>query len=212
MKILFEIMAKHPGDSSQRIYYDVGTRRFVNVTDRCNLNCTFCPNTSRDRYGLENYRLPQEPSLTRIIDTVCATGNCKEVVFTGSGEPTFRLYDILKAARYLKKKGVRVVLNTNGLADRIHNRMVAPDLEDNIDEINVLLNGYDAASYEKNCRPRIANAFPSVLDFIDHVREYVPNVNIVAVSELAESELAPIRLLASQIGTGFRKAPIREVC
>lgn len=212
MRILFDIMAKHPSGESEQIYYDIGDRRFISVTERCNLHCQYCPRTNRHDNVLENYQLPTEPSLTRLIDTVCATGNCREVVFSGLGEPTYRLYDILKASRYLQGKGVKVVLHTNGLADRIHDRLIAPDLEDNIDEVNVSLNAHETNSYDRICRPQIPNAFDSVLGFIECVKDYVPTVNIMSTAGAVGVESQEIRNLAERLGVGFKEAPLAQPC
>jgi len=205
-------MAKHPSTGGERIFYDVGNRRFVNVTERCNLDCVFCPRKDEQHTGLEKYRLPHEPSLARLIDTVCATGNCREVVFAGFGEPTYRLYDILKASRYLQTRGIKATLHTNGLADRIHHRKIAPDLEDNIDEINVSLYAYDAGSYDSICRPKIEGAFQSVIDFIECAKEYVPSVNIVSASDIDGLQPQRIRDLASSLGVGYRELSTSHHC
>lgn len=212
MRTLFEIMAKHSSTRSERVFYDVGNRRFVSVTQRCNLACVFCPRKDEPDAGVDKYRLLDEPTLTRLIDTVCATGGCREVIFAGFGEPTYRLYDILKASRYLQTRGVKVTLHTNGLADRIHHRKIAPDLEDNIDEINVSLNAYDAGSYERICRPTIEGAFQSVIDFIESAKEYVPSVNIVSTSDTAGVQHQRIRDLATSLGVGYRELSASHHC
>lgn len=212
MRILFEIMAKHPRTGSEHIFYDVGSRRFVNVTQRCNLDCVYCPRKDEHDTGLGKFRSPDEPSLARLIDTVCATGSCREVVFAGFGEPTYRLYDILKASRYLRARGIKVTLHTNGLADRIHQRKIAPDLEDNIDEINVSLNAYDAGSYENICRPQFEGAFQSVMDFIESAKEYVPSVNIVSASDVDGLQYQRIRDLATSLGVGYRELSTSQHC
>lgn len=212
MKVLVDMMAKHPQTfRNELVHYDIGKRRYIDITERCNLSCHFCPKA--DRRGDEQVELvSNEASLTSLIDNVCATGRCSEVVFSGLGEPTYRLYDILKAARYLKNRGVRVVLNTNGLADQIHQRMIAPDLEDNIDEINVSLNGHDAETYERLCRPRIHGAFPSVLQFLESAREYVPSVNIMCAEGIPGVRLDLLQELASGLGVGFRTTSASQPC
>ena len=210
--ILFNLMAKHSSKQSVILHYDVGDKRFIKVTERCNLNCKFCPKQNLLGSSTKQFPAPKEPSLTEIIDSVCATGNCREVIFSGLGEPTYRLYDILKAARYLKSKGVRAVLHTNGLADRIHDRPIAPDLEDNIDAINISLNAHCAEAYDKVCRPEIENAFQSVTDFIRNVREYVPEVSVSATRGLPEVNMDACRELANELGVRFQERLITQPC
>jgi len=205
-------MAKHPSNGVERIFYNDGHRRFVNVTQRCNLDCVYCPRREEYDTASGRYRLLDEPSLTRLIDTVCASGGYREVIFAGLGEPTYRLYDILKTSRYLRARGVKVTLHTNGLADRIHQRKIAPDLEDNVDEINVSLNAHDADSYENICRPQIEGAFQSVMDFIESVKEYVPSINIVSASDVDGLQHQRIRDLATSLGVGYREVSNSQHC
>ena len=212
MDTLFNLMAKHSSRQNPILHYDVGDQRYIKVTDRCNLNCVFCPKKNLIGSSDESSKVPYEPSLTDIIDSVCATGNCREVIFAGMGEPTYRLYDILKAARYLQGKGVRAVLHTNGLADRIHNRSIAPDLEDNIDAVNVSINAHCADAYDKICRPDIANAFQSVVEFVTNVREYVPDVSISAIRGLPEVNMDACRELANELGVRFQERLITQPC
>lgn len=141
-----------------KFYHDSGKQRVISVTGRCNLNCRFCPEPADRSEGGSSTLPGAEPSLREIIDAACCSSPGYEIRFSGPGEQTYRLYDILRAGRFLRGKGVRVVLNTNGLANRIHNRPVAPDLEDNVDCVNVNLSAANAREYERICRPGFSNA------------------------------------------------------
>jgi TatD DNase family protein len=103
-------------------------------------------------------------------------------------------------------------LHTNGLADRLHGRPIAPDLEDNIDAVNIALNAHDEASYLKNCRPTIENAFRSALDFVESVREYVPSVSISAVRDIPGINIAACRDLARELNVNFEERTIIQPC
>lgn len=205
-------MVKYPNTESRVFVSDQDGRRFVNVTGRCNLDCSFCPEPIDRTSPGRDSRLPYEPGFREIIDAVCGIGNCREVVFAGLGEPTFRLYDILRAARFLRSKGVRIVLYTNGLAARIHGRDIAPDLEDNVDEINVALPAPNASLYNQFCRPGGEGAFQEVLDFIESAREYVPVINIGAVKGLPGIDISSIRELSRELGVGFEEREIARPC
>lgn len=207
-------MSKHPGTATDRLFFDVGSRRFLNVTRRCNLDCLFCPQTSliiRGEAGQLD-SASSEPGLTDIIDAVCGSGNCREVIFSGLGEPTYRLYDLMQAARYLHHKGIKTRLMTNGLADRLHGRPIAPDLEDNIDAICVSLNAHDEESYQRNCRPAFEDAFQSVLEFIKSVKEYVPSVSISAVRDFPGVDIDACRNLARELNVNFEERLINQPC
>jgi TatD DNase family protein len=214
VKILFELMSKHRNMEIDRLFYDIGSRRILNVTRRCNLDCHFCPQSAHVARGDSEQARSRddEPSLTEIIDAVCGNGNCREVIFSGIGEPTYRLYDLMQAARYLHSKGIRTRLITNGLADRLHGRAIAPDLEDNIDAVCISLNAHDATSYQKNCRPTYENAFGSVLEFIESAKEYVPSVSISTVRGVPGVDVDACRELARKLGVGFEERLLLQPC
>ena len=199
----------------KKFFQDSGNRRFVNLTGRCNLNCQFCPEPMDRTASGDNTLLGAEPGLKEILLGVC--GNCsgREIHFSGLGEQTYRLYDILCAGRYLRRNGARVVLNTNGLADRIHNRPVAPDLEDNVDCVNVSLPAINAKDYERICRPGIDNAFESVINFIEDMRHYVSEINLAVPAGQPEVDVKGVQDLARKLEIGFQQRkyhPVFQSC
>jgi len=196
----------------KEFYRDCGKRRFINATGRCNLNCRCCPEPA-DRFDSGSViLLGPEPSLRELIDTACCSSPGYEIHFSGLGEQTYRLYDILRAGRFLRGKGVRVVLNTNGLADRIHNRATAPDLEDNVDCVNVHIPATNARDYEHFCRPRISNAFESIIEFIESMRDYVPEINLTVPAGQPGIDLEGVDSLAKALGVGFQQREIASLC
>ena len=60
----------------------------------------------------------------------------REVVFCGYGEPTYRVDEIVKIAEYVKSRGGKTRLNTNGHGNVINGRNIAPELA-LLDGINV---------------------------------------------------------------------------
>jgi len=196
----------------KKFYYDSGNRRFVNLTGRCNLDCQFCPEPVDRSESGENTLLGPEPGLKELILGVCSNCSGREIYFSGLGEQTYRLYDILCAGRYLRRNGARVVLNTNGLADRIHNRPVAPDLEDNVDCVNVNLPATNARDYERICRPAIDNAFESVISFIESMRFYVPEINLAVPAGQPGVDVEGVQELAKELEIGFFQRKDSLVC
>jgi TatD family-associated radical SAM protein len=112
----------------------------------------------------------------------------------------------------LRIKGVRVVLDTNGLADRIHDRMVAPDLEDNIDCVNVTLPAANAVDYQRFCKPKISNAFESVIEFVKSVRDYVPEINLVVPAQQPGVDPIAVQKLAKDLKIGFQQSEKVSLC
>ncbi len=63
----------------------------------------------------------------------------KEVVFCGFGEPLERVEDVVQIAGILKhfRRDLPIRINTNGLANLIHQRDVTPELKGRIDTVSI---------------------------------------------------------------------------
>ena len=194
------------------IGYTLRRSRYLNVTNRCTLRCTFCPkfNGSWSVQG-HDLRLRDEPSVETLLAAAGDPSGHDEIVFCGFGEPTLRLYTVLEVGAELRRRGARVRLNTDGLANLVHGRDVTPDLEDAIDAVSISLNAQDAATYERHCRPPLPGAFQALLDFARHVREFVPQVTLTAIDGLPGVDIAACRGLAEQLGVGFRRRVLDQV-
>lgn len=77
--------------------YKIGNSLYINVTNRCNADCTFC-----DRKGeaaIKGYSLKmtrsEEPSAEVYIREIGDPSQYEEIVFCGYGEPTIR-WDVVK--------------------------------------------------------------------------------------------------------------------
>jgi hypothetical protein len=91
-------------------------RIYVELTNRCNFACEFCPNPVMERpSGQMDFGL-----LERILDEVAAGGIARTVLFHQQGEPTLyaRLADAVRAGA---RRGLAVAVTTNGstLCDRL---------------------------------------------------------------------------------------------
>jgi len=186
--------------------FDVGQRRYLNVTNRCTLNCRFCPHCENQYEVLgHDLRLAREPSLGEIVEAIGDPRKYDEVVFSGLGEPTLRLYDILEATVRVRRAGVRVRLVTDGLANLVFGRAVVPDLEGLIDEIWISLNAQDEATYAHQCRPGVAGAYDAVLEFCAEARDYLPQVTLTAVMGVDGVDLDACETIASRLGVHFHR-------
>ncbi len=185
---------------------------YLNVTNRCTLRCRFCPKfngewTVRD-YGL---RLHHEPDVDTLLDAVGKPGLYREAVFCGLGEPTLRLDVVLETARRLRAQGVRVRLNTDGLANRVHARDVTGELAEVIDAVSVSLNAQNAQVYARHCRPRFDDAYPAVLDFLRRAAGCIPEVTATAIAGLDGVDIAACADIAAGLGVGFRRRELDRV-
>ena len=85
--------------------YEVGSGLYVNVTNKCPCNCTFCIRNNGDgAYGSDPLWLEHQPSADELIDSIKTRDLSKytEVVFCGYGEPTERLPELLRLDRTLQ--------------------------------------------------------------------------------------------------------------
>jgi TatD family-associated radical SAM protein len=198
------------------IAYDLGGDcLYLNLTNRCSNDCTFCvrrgPSFSIAGYPM---RLDVEPSAAEVLAAIAAADAevaardepYREVVFCGFGEPTYRLDVIAEVGRTLRASGRRVRLNTNGHAALIHGRDPLPDLLGAVDELSVSLNAADPARYLALCRPRFgAAAHPALLHFAADAARSALAVTLTVVGfTLEPGEIEAARDVARRLGVGFR--------
>ncbi|MBI3540842.1 MAG: radical SAM protein, partial [Deltaproteobacteria bacterium] len=130
----------------------------------------------------------------------------------GFGESTLRL-DLLKSlAKKLKESGVRIRLDTEGLANLVHGRNILPELQGLMDAASISLNATDAKSYAKICPSKFGeSAYPAVKEFIKEAKKYIPDVTASAVG-LPNLDIAACERIATQeLGVKFRLRPYDEV-
>lgn len=196
------------------IGYTLRGNRYLNVTSRCTLRCAFCPKFNGE-WTVRDYRLrlhaDQEPDAKSLLAAAGEPGQYREVVFCGLGEPSLRLYTVLEVGAELRRRGVRVRLNTDGLANLVHGRDVTPDLEDSIDAVSVSLNAQDPETYGRHCRPPQPDAYPAMLEFAERAREFVPNVTLTAIDGLPGVDIDACRAVAERLDVGFRRRELGKV-
>jgi TatD DNase family protein len=127
-----------------------------------------------------------------------------EVVFCGFGESTERL-DVLKAiAGYLKEKGSKVRLDTNGLGDLINGKSICEELEGLIDTICISLNTNIEEEYQKLCHSEYdCQAYPALISFIKKARDYIPDV-MISIVGMPGIDVEACRKIAEDLGVRFR--------
>ena len=197
------------------ITYQVKNAVYVNLTNRCPCNCTFClRHNGPGVFGSGPLWLEREPTLEETIDSLGQWdyGRFREVVFCGYGEPTERLDVLLAAAAHLKRRdaALRVRVNTNGLSDLINGKSTAALFAGKVDCLSISLNTDDAAEYLDLCRPKFgATAYPALLAFTKEAAAVVPEVVMTVVGEPVTSleKQARCRVLAESLGARLRVRP-----
>lgn len=196
------------------ILYPVGANLYINITNCCPCACTFCIRKNGDgAYGSSSLWLEHEPSIQEVFDAFQSWETLhgpltqyNEIVFCGYGEPLERLELVVKLGKWLRKeKGVVVRINTNGLADLIHKRPTARDLQDAADIVSISLNAPDAASYLSVTRPAFGeSAFGAMLEFAKSCKQYVPSVLFTVVDVVSIKEIDRCRELAEAMEIPLR--------
>ena len=198
------------------VTYPVYNRIYVNMTNRCPCACTFCLRKQSDHvYGSDSLWLEREPTVEEVCESIDKWDLSKysEIVFCGYGEPTMRLYDLLKVAAYIKSKSnIPLRINTNGLADLIAGEKVAHMLEGLIDTVSVSLNATNKEDYFKLVRPKFGiDSYDAMLNFTKECTKYVPNVIMTVVDEVtSKEEQEKSREICESIGAKLRVRPYEK--
>ena len=144
--------------------YRLGNKIYVNLTNRCSNDCEFCVRRT-DAFRDIGLWLEHEPSAEEVINSFEDLDSAEEIVFCGYGEPMYRLDVMCEVADYLKSKGKRTRVNTNGQAALICGEGVPEKLGGRIDTVNVSLNAADAKAYQALCHSEFGEkAFYALLD------------------------------------------------
>jgi len=189
----------------QTIAYPIRDSLYLNITDRCTLECRFCPKHNGS-YQVHQHHLKLAclPSAAEVIAAAGDPARYREVVFCGYGEPTLRLKVLLEVARAVKVRGGRVRINTDGLANLVHKRNVLPEMAGLVDAVSVSMNAADPATYARHCRPRMQGAYDAMLAFVATAPRYIPKVTATAIAGLEGVDIAACERLAASLGAAFR--------
>ena len=189
--------------AADTITYQIRNSLYLNITNRCTNVCSFCARYTTDFVKGHYLKLKREPSVDELKSAIGDPTAYKEVVFCGFGEPMIRLDVVLALAAWIKERGGRVRINTNGQANLIHGRDVLPELAGKVDALSVSLDGQDEETYNRLCRPQRPGAWQAVLDFIREAPRYVPNVQATVVT--AEGvDVEKCKALAESLGVTLR--------
>lgn len=185
--------------------YKIGSALYINVTTRCNADCTFCKRNTDPVISGYNLGMKkgEEPAAETYIKEIGNPADYSEIVFCGYGEPTIRWNEIKKIAEYVKSNGGKTRINTNGHGSYINKRDIASEMQGLIDTVSISLNSYNAAEYAKimQVNPKM---FDEMLSFVHEAKKYVPDVTVTVVSSNEENVREAQKFAESINGVKFR--------
>ncbi len=185
--------------------YQLGDSLYINITNRCNADCVFC-----DRKGaaiVKGYSLKmkksEEPPAATYIEEIGDPTKYKEIVFCGYGEPTIRWDVVLEIARYVKSRGGKTRLNTDGHGNYINKYDITPDLQDLIDTVSISLNSVDPEQYANLMRVK-PEMHTEMINFAKKAKQYSKVVmSIVGIKEVDAQKAR--EFVTNEIGVEFRE-------
>lgn len=187
------------------LVYAIGSRLYVNLTNRCTNDCAFCIRQTGPGIGGSHLWLEREPPVEAYIEALPEPGMWDEVVFCGYGEPLLRADALAAVAAHVKARSETPVrVDTNGQADLYLGRDVLPELVGLVDAFSISLNAHDNETYRRLSRPAFGDrAFPAVIDFARRAVGLFPRVTLTVVA-LPEVDIEACQRIAAEIGAEFR--------
>ena len=205
---LFKIMEIPP---EPQIAYKIRNSLYLNITNRCTNECIFCARESYPVVKGHLLKLKDEPSENEIIDLIIDPTQYDEIVFCGYGEPLLRLDTVKNVSKWIKERGGKVRVNTNGQGNLIHGRSIAPELKELIDSISISLNAENEEKYHAICRSKFGvKSYEEVKKFAKECKAYIPSVTMTVVG-LKDIDIAECKKIADESGVNFRIREYNEV-
>lgn len=188
--------------------YEFGDSLYLNVTNRCPNRCEFCIRNIKDGVSGSELWLLKEPTFEELVEDLSLydLNKYKEIVFCGFGEPMCNLSIVSQIAPYLKKKGCKIRINTNGLGALINKRDdIAQLIAPYIDSVSISLNASTAQGYQEICRSKYGeDAFYAMLKFAKDCVDAGIDTTMSVVDFIGEEEIEACRKLAEEAGAHYK--------
>jgi TatD DNase family protein len=189
------------------IVYRLKDSLYINMTIRCNADCVFCDRKGEAVIKGHNLRIDREPTPREVIESIGDPTRYREIVFCGYGEPTIRLDALKEVAAWVKARGGKTRINTDGHGNVIHKRNIVPELAGLIDAVSISLNSTDPVQYGALMRLDGAKYFAAMIEFAKEAVKVIPHV-VMTVVDLDEVDKEKARsLVENEIGATFITRP-----
>ncbi|MCL2556313.1 MAG: TatD family nuclease-associated radical SAM protein [Firmicutes bacterium] len=186
--------------------YKIGENLYINLTNKCNCQCSFCVRNNGDIFGHKLW-LDNEPNISQVINEVkthAKLSNIKEIVFCGFGEPTYRIESIIEIAKALKALNIPIRIDTNGHGDLINSKNIVPLIKGLIDAVSVSLNAPNKKRYDELVKSIFDNAYEAMIQFVKDCIEFGIKTILTVVDILSEEEKKECEKIAKELGAEFR--------
>ena len=194
-----------------------GKNIYVNMTNKCPCNCTFCLRHTKEMMEGNNLWLKDgEPEVDEVLGLFAQydLSVINELVFCGFGEPLERLDDVCTVVDALKQKypALKVRVNTIGLANLIYDRDITPELSGRVDTISISLNAPNEEEFLELTRSRFGiKSYEALKEFAVLAKKYVPNVVMTVVEQVMPEEKIEIcRKICDELGVTLRVRPFEN--
>jgi TatD DNase family protein len=116
--------------------------------------------------------------------------------------------DALKdVARWVKERGGRTRLNTDGHGNVINKRDIVPELVGLVDAVSISLNSTDPQQYGALMRLDGSRYFPAMVEFAREAVRLLPRVVMTIVDLQEVDETTARRFVEEEVGAVFSKRP-----
>ena len=187
--------------------YKLGKSLYINLTIRCNADCVFCDRKGEAVVKGHNLKITREPTAKEVIAEIVDPTRYEEIVFCGYGEPTIRFDAVKEIGAWVKSKGGRVRLNTDGHGNLINKRDIAPELQGIVDSVSISLNSVDPDQYGALMRLDGKKFHAAMVEFAIEAKKYVKEVSMSVVG-MNEVDTEKAKQFAQEVlGVRYRVRP-----
>lgn len=181
---------------------------FLNIFDRCNMDCIFCPVYKHDSKCRNQTDVAMNFSTFKNIIAQLKQMGTADIGLNGSGEP-FLHPDIWQMVRYLHKEGLNCGITTNGaLLDKSYIRKL---VRYNVANLSVSIHAGTAPTYAAVRKGKSRNLFNDVKKNFEFLKLYkeekgtvTPRVAVLnVICNKNFFEIPQMIRLASQLGAGY---------
>lgn len=164
---------------SNTLAYLLDDKIYINLTNNCTNRCIFCLRQDKsDVCGQEMWLDNETFGANDVIEQLEAIikkqleaakpNSLNEIIFCGYGEPLLKLDLLKEVAAYIRENypNTKIRVNSNGQANLIYKRNIAPELKPLIDDISISLNAPTEEEYNELSQPNIQGAYEGVKAFI----------------------------------------------